>query len=62
MYIETKELQKKSNEEIIQLLKQYPYPSKWENKEALFIAEYTLAKIQGNKYLQTGNINSFRKI
>ena len=62
MKISIDKLRQKSEQEIINLLKQYPYPSQWENKESLAHAEYTLALIQGKRYQQTGNIKSLKEV
>lgn len=46
--------------QLLNHLHKFPYWSKWEDKEAAKIAEYRLCLIQGNRYIATGNINSFR--
>lgn len=51
----------KTRKEIIDICQQFPYRSAWQNKDAYEFAVYELAFIQGNRYLQTGKINSFSK-
>lgn len=47
--------------DFIELCQKYPLPSSWINKDALEYAFLKLAYMAGNRYLQTGNIKSFKK-
>lgn len=55
------DIKTKSRQEIINICKQFPYRSKWENKDAYEFAEYEIALTQGARYLKTGSIKSFTK-
>jgi len=55
-------IKEKTEREVIDSCKSFPYKTLWLFKDAFEYAELVLCHYQGNKYLQTGNINSFRKI
>jgi hypothetical protein len=54
------EIKKLNYAEQLAMMHKYPFPSQWENKDALEFAEYTLCLIQGERYQQTGNLDSFK--
>ena len=54
------ELKKMNDSEFIQYLHKFPFPSMWENKTVLSWVNHNLCLIQGRRYIQTGNINSFK--
>lgn len=54
------EIRKLSDDDILELLRKYPFEKQWEDSKALACATYCLALIQGKKYLATGNKNSFK--
>jgi hypothetical protein len=56
-----KELQQMNDEEIIQLIRKFPYSGQWKDKKALAHINYHLALMQGRDYQKTGNLKSFSK-
>lgn len=52
------EIKTMTDSELLAHLHKFPYWSRWENKEAVKIAEYRLCLIQGNRYMKTGNVKS----
>lgn len=55
------EIRQLTDTDVINLMKQNPYPSQWIFKDALNHAIYLFALLQGKTYMKTGNINSFKK-
>jgi hypothetical protein len=53
-------LQAMNDEEFLTHCRQYPMPSQWSNYKSSFHRDYRLAQICGKKYMETGNINSFK--
>jgi len=45
--------------ELLTHLHKFPYFSQYQDKEAYKIAEYRLCLIQGQRYMQTGNVKAF---
>jgi hypothetical protein len=60
--ISLNEIKRKTDNEVIQLLREFPFSSQWKNEKCLFYARCILALIQDNKYAKKTNINSFLKI
>lgn len=55
----SEELRKMTDKEFLDYVEANKYASKWNDKEAL---HYAMLRIAGNKYMKTGNINSFKKV
>lgn len=60
--IQPQEVREMTDNNLIKHLIEFPYWSRWENKESVRIAEYRIALIQGNNYIRTGKIKSFTRI
>lgn len=60
--ITAEDLRKMSDAHLIVHLRKFPFRSQYLNPDAYDHAEYRLALMQGRRYAQTGNINSFKKI
>lgn len=54
------ELQRLNDTDFLNLLRKYPYQSQWASVEAWNYSQLRLCHIQGNRYIQTGNLKSFR--
>lgn len=59
--ITTAKLKDMSDDEIINHIENYPYPSMWQDKSALGWVNYHLSLMTGRKYQQTGNIKVFQQ-
>ena len=55
-----RELQAMTDDQFIEHMKKFPYPSQWQFPQAFQYAELRLSHMQGDVYLSTGNINAFR--
>jgi hypothetical protein len=53
------ELQKMDEKAFLEHLRQFPFESMWQHKDAYSTAQYILARIQGERYLTSGLLNSF---
>lgn len=58
--ITAQDLRKLTNEEIIALASEYPYPSQWLDKKAMDLIFYVLAEEAGKRYQKTGKVSSFK--
>jgi len=54
------DLQVMTDEQFIEHLKHFPYPSQWEHPGSYRYAELRLSHLHGDVYLRTGNISAFR--
>ena len=60
--ITIEQLRKMSYNEILNLCMKYPYESQWTNKDAYEHCSYAICLHQGDNYIKTGNIDSFKKV
>lgn len=56
--ITAEEIRLMEDNDLLKHLHRFPYFSQYEDKEAYRIAEYRLALIQGNRYMETGNVKA----
>lgn len=54
------ELNGMNEDDFLNYLRVYPFESMWQDKKAYGQAQYRLARIQGDRYLASGNLNAFK--
>jgi hypothetical protein len=54
------ELNAMNEDDFLNHLRVYPFESMWKDKKAYGQAQYRLARIQGDRYLESGNLNAFK--